>query len=286
MILIVYNIFDYVRRRKYDPIVLFVAIIVLFSWAMYFNSVLTACGAYDLECNKIIYLEDMHSMRYQFGAIFLTELFLIFILVRLQIPNWVVFGIIGINVISRLWIDYVRMEFIFKNKIELEWVIFPILIAISSFFIIKYLKNDFGRIIIVSLIILTIFIFVPQVVDGLRIYQAEYWDNIKNTLYESPASNIFLIDKYNKAFLFPSTYIIYGDKFQHQIKSDSYDELIKNLEDDKNDIVINFDYIVFLCHPAYNECSKDKENISLELIKYGFIEKENAKAGILFQKNN
>jgi len=285
-VLILYNLGKYFRKRNHDVIILYLAIFVLLSWVIYFNTVLTACSAKDLECTDIVHITDLHSMRYQFGTIFLTELFFVFVLVRIGLPNWAIFGIIGINLLSRLGIDYLRMQLIFNKLIELELIIYPILIAIVLVFAMKFLKKDIGRVIIISAIGISIFILVPHVVDDLRVNHAVHWKSVMESVHELPSSKIFLIDKYNKASLFPSTYAIYGDRFQHKVEMGSFPELEKILETQKNNFNDYPDYVVLLCHKAYEGCDEDKRKLSDELIKFNFIEKSNAKRGILFEGRN
>ena len=281
-IIFTYNAMKYVRKKNQDTTILFLSIFVLLSWLLYFNTIGTACHPLDIECDNLIFLRDLRSMRYQDGPIFLTELFFVFILVRLGIPNRIIFGIIGINLVSRLYLDYQgRMEFIFKNYIQVEWLIYPILIAIALFFIVKYLRNDVGRVIVVCIVGGFIFVYVPIIVDDLTVFFAVNWKEVREAIYELPSSKIFLISIYDNAATFPSSYIIHGNRFQHEVEMGSFDELNKILQ--SQNIYDNPDYVAFLCQKEYKMCVEDKEKLSEEMMKFNFIVKANAKSGILFE---
>jgi len=141
--LILHNLIKYFRRKETDKIILFLSIFILMTWVAYFSFLATACDVGDRECNNLVQITDLHSMRMQDGPIFLTELFFIFVLVRFGIPNWFIYTIIGINLISRIWLDYTRMIYALRKLLDVEFLIYPIVIVIILFVIIKYFKKRY-----------------------------------------------------------------------------------------------------------------------------------------------
>jgi len=290
--LILYNLIKYFRRKKYDKIILFLSIFILMTWIVYFNLPATACAVNDPECNNVVQIKDLHSMRMQDGPIFLTELFFIFILVKFGVPNWIVYTIIGTNLISRIWLDYTRMTYIFDKSLEIEFLIYPIIVVAILFVVFKYFKNDKGRIIIFSSVGLITFIFIPLVVDDLREFQSPWWSEVRDAVHEVPASKIFLIDTVQGISFsataeqaHPAAYIISGDRFQHEVKNGSFIELENILRED-NLSKEHFDYIAFLCKKSSAECDKTKDALRMELEKYDYIESANAQSAIIFKFRN
>jgi len=287
--LIVYNVIRYFRKRNYNKIILYLSIFILMTWLVYFNIPFTACQSSDPECEQLTHITDLHSMRMQDGGIFLTEIFFVFVLVRLGVPYWIVYGIVLTNLISRLFLDYMRMKTVLIKLLEVEFLIYPIVVVISLFFIIKYVRNDVGRVILVCSVGIIIFAFMPQVVDDLRVFQTVKYAEVRDAVHELPPSKIFLINKYENIDdfagrqTFPVTYPIYGDRFQHEIKVGSFSELENILQMKDEDKMNNFDYIAFLCHQSYQGCSEVKEKLADDVEKFNFIEKANAQMGILFE---
>ena len=197
----------------------------------------------------------------------------------MKIPNIIIYLIIGSNLLSRLWIVYERMP----KHIEVEFFIYPLISVLGLLILWRYWKNQISRTIIISLLVFSIFIVSPQVVDANRALWVPWWHDVVMTIYTLPPSKIFLIDEYDSAKLLPRSYVISGNEFQHEIQKGSYEKLIEILKNKKNNSIEIPEYVVLLCHRHYEDCNKDSKKLTNELNNYNLIQKAISKRGVLLE---
>lgn len=173
-----------IRRRKHDAKITFLAIFILATWFVYFGMPWSA----NWEPGDLYYAQGLMSLRFVEGTLLLTELFLVYILWRLRIPEILILSFIGINLVSRLTILYSQ----FPTAIEYSMVIYPIAIA-TGILLLSHLRRQLPKMICIGIAGFSIFIFAPQVVEQNRDSWLPVRHNAISEIYYIPSSQIFLI---------------------------------------------------------------------------------------------
>jgi len=282
--IICYSIIDYARKGKIDSKILVLSIFVLLTWILYYNTILGA----GFSQGDVQFLEKLMSMRYVEGTIILTELLFVYFLYRIKIPEKIILGVIGVNLVSRFIIVYQALPSrIFIHSPMENPIIISIIIVIIATII---LSITFSRIhptprlfLILSLGVV-IFILSPTIGDHIKENGdwAVGWRNVSMELYNLPTSDVYLITTYGsrKAIGGPVDgfqYFLYGKNFQHLVTTGTEQNLFMNLN--------CVDKISEECkepHRRAYDCNSEMDNLASLLNPYNYkIEKRDTNAILL-----
>jgi len=238
---IIYGIYNYVRKKKLDKPIILIGFFLLITWLQYLITPFSA----GTPNGELEYLKYIQSSRYVLGSIFVTELLLVGILWKLRIPQFAIYSFIIINAVSRYLILIDRLP----STFDISIIIFPILFIVGIFIFGKFVKKFSIRMIILATIILLIFILSPQLVEENRIYWAPEWKNVIASIHYLPPTEIFLMEEPGSNQTWPRVYPVKGDKFQHTIVLLTMDELYSMLNEKSENENIP-EYVTLFCKPS------------------------------------
>jgi len=271
--ILVYSLSKFVKTKKIESILLVISFFVFFTWSAF---IVTPFSAEQVgEDLNFWVFSELHSTKYVIGIIFITELLFAYLLWKLKIPKIIIFSFFGINLISRYWILLTGIPEYFDYTL----IIFPFIILVGLFFLGKFSKSIKPKIIVFSVLAVSVLIASPSMVEANRTDWVPGWHDVVFYLYELPPSEIFLIKepKLEKG-IWERTYPIYGQKFQHSIEIGTQRALEEKLEETSDPP----EYVVKLC--ALNiRCDSVIEKLEMDLEPYGYEIAAIAKNGILLK---
>lgn len=258
--LIIFTTLNYKKTGKFNLTLFLICGFVLLSWILYFATPYSA----GHEEGSVSYLEQLRSSRYIIGTLFVTELLFVFVLYKLRIPTFAILSIIGLYLLSRY---YILLEELPKN-FDFSIIIIPILILIGLYFFRKHVVGFRPRMLLLGSVIISIFIFLPFVVEENRSSWVPMWHNVALAVHELPSSEIYIISEPKRTGeIIVRTYPVYGNNFQHILIIGSQIDLINTLNDPKVQTYPQF--IVELCHPRY-DCKSELKELESDFSSYGY----------------
>jgi len=267
---LVFSALRFIKNKKFDSKLIIISLLILITWTYYLFTPLAASNIANPEGLTMLVGRELFTTRYIFATLFVTELFLYYILWRLKIPNIFIFSLVGINIISRYWILWEG----FQNRFDFSLIIFPLIVLIGIFLFGRRFRKFVPHILLFSALSISILIFSPFIVEENRKNWIPPWDNVILYLQDLPPSEIFLIDigQYDTW-----TYPVYGNKFQHSIEIGNEDSLFNKLSIDEEKVeetgAIQIKnklptYVAKLCR---GECGRPELlKLELELSEYGY----------------
>lgn len=269
--IICYSIINYTRKGKIDSKILFLSIFVLLTWILYYN---TALGAGHLP-GQVHFIENLKSMKYAEGTIILTELLFVYFLYRIKIPEKIILGVVGVNLVSRFFIIYqVLPPRIFLHSPMDNPIIISIIIVIIATIILSITFSrihQIPRLFLIFSLGLVIFILSPTIGDHIVAENKNWahgWRNITMELYNLPTSDVYLITtNYKDGF----QYFVYGKNFQHLVTTGTEKDLFMNLNcvDKISEECEVPQYIVKMCRRNI-DCNSEMDNLVSLLNSYNY----------------
>jgi len=260
--IIIYSIINFVKKKKFETSLFVIASFLFITWIQY---LITPFSAGNPE-GGLAFLQEIQSIRYVLGSIFVTELLIIGVFWRLNAPKITIISFIAINAASR----YLILFNIIPLRFDISLILIPYIMLIGLFFFGKYVSKFSLRIGFLLSVAILIFIFSPQLVEENRSSWLLPWKNISSTIYNLPASEIYLIGESDNWQFYDREYIIKGDKFQHSIVIVTREDLYSILKQE-NEINKSPEYVAMLCRKQFN-CEPELIEFKLELEKYGYVE--------------
>jgi hypothetical protein len=270
----------FLKTKILERRIMFLTFFVLFNWIFYLASPLSA-GATP---HDFVRINDLNSMRYVIGTILLTEVLFTYILYRLRIPSPVIFLIVGLNLISRLWIISLKSVYQQNHTIFLIGVT----ILVGSYFFIKYRERITTKFIVMAVFVFFIFFLSPQMIEMNRTTWVPEYHNVALNTYSLPPSEIFLVSASNPndfSKIWPLTYPVYGDRFQHSIKIGTQESLVDDISSKLNSGNKPVDYVSLLCSKAAN-CESEFHQLYSVLSKSNYQVISSDSHAILLRSEN
>jgi len=242
--ILIFSAVRYLKTKKFEPILVVISGFILLTWVYYFFTPFSAA-----ERLTNIVERELFSTRYIFATLFVTELFFLYILWRLKIPNIVIFAIVGINLVSRYWILWPGISTHFDHS----QIIYPLIVLIGIFVFGLCFRKFVPNMVLLGALSISVLIFSPYIIEEHRESWLGPWQKVIIYLDDLPPSEIFLVK--NKPHI-TWTYPVIGSKFQHSIEIGSEKRLLDKLhivdnESEESGAIENeFDvpeYIVKLC---------------------------------------
>jgi len=287
--IIVFSALQFIKNKKFDPKLIIISLIILITWTYYLFIPFTASLSENPEQLTMLVGRELFTTRYILGTLFVTELFLLYILWRLKIPNIVIFSLVGVNLISRYWILWEG----FHYRFDYSLIIYPLIVLIGIFLFGRRFRKFVPNILLFSALSISILIFSPFIVEENRERWLPPWQKVIFFLHDLPPSEIFLVEgpQYRTW-----TYPVFGSKFQHSIEIGSEKELLEKLplvdseSEESGAIGTEFgvpEYIVKLCPATAWQPGKcgvtDFFEIESKLSEYGYEQVVKENHAILFK---
>jgi len=162
---------------------------------------------------------ELFSTRYIFAILFVTELFFLYLLWRLKIPNIVIFAIVGINLVSRYWILWPRIS----NHFDHSLIIYPLIVLIGIFVFGLRFRKFVPNMVLLGALSVSVLIFSPYIIEEHRESWLVPWQKVIIYLNDLPPSEIFLVENSRYETW---TYPVFGSKFQHSLEIGSEKRLL------------------------------------------------------------
>jgi len=267
--IIIYFILKFFKKKEFDSKIVYLSVYILFTWIVY-SATTWSAGTLSDDLSRI---DNLESLRYVFGTIFLTELFFIFILYKIKTPTKILYILIGINIVTRLSFLYDRFTY------DYSFIVFPIAILIGLYVLNRYSKK-ISRISLITAIVIALFVFAPQIIEENRDRWMPPWNEVVFQLYELPPSEIFVLDDPNDKDIWARTYPVYGRDFQHSVLIGTSTNLIEKILDDTSPPP---DYVAIFCKPSYIECKTKLDGFANEFEFYGYTISAIDEAAILMK---
>jgi hypothetical protein len=241
-VLVVRTFITLIRRKQKPQIEMScLAVFILVSWLLYFKTNFSA-GA---NPGDLFYLTDLASLRYVQGIIGLSELFLVYLLIRIKVPEKLLWGLVGLNLISRLWIMYPRFYPVVNN---VTFILLLIIIVGSLLFAgLSHIRTKWRGIIwgYLALCLLIITIGGPLMIEQNRTNWCPYYKDVWTTLYDLPASRVYVVsDPYGSKYL-KDRFVVSGRHLQHTVVAGSEQDLMNQSGDASSPA----DFIALLRNP-------------------------------------
>ncbi|MCV0393506.1 MAG: hypothetical protein K5790_09505 [Nitrosopumilus sp.] len=263
----------YFKTKHFESNILFLSIFILLGWLIFLITPLSAGPKPD----DFWHIETFNTLRYAVGTIILTEVFFVYFLWKIRIPQLIIFGIISINLVSRLVSFYWQIY----PYLDLSFIIYPIIVSIIILLLKNSLSSKAKVSIIISLMFL-IFVFAPTLVDQQRDTWHWYWNDVIMEVYYLPSSTIALLEEPPRPWSLPPKHPFYGNNFQHTVIHHTEESLLEILQESDNLETKELlpDYIVILCN-KHLSCNDHSFEMSLEFSIYSYKEIFLGKRGII-----
>jgi len=249
--ILIFSAVRYLKTKNFEPKLVVISGFLLFTWVYFLFSPFSASTSANPEGLTTLFARELFSTRYIFATLFVTELFFLYLLWRLKIPNIVIFAIVGINLVSRYWILWPRIS----NHFDHSLIIYPLIVLIGIFVFGICVRKFVPNMVLLGTLSVSVLIFSPYIIEEHRENWLSPWQNVIFYLDDLPPSEIFLVEnsQYDSW-----TYPVFGSKFQHSLEIGSEKRLLDKLpfEDNESEksgaIGTEFrvpEYIVKLCSP-------------------------------------
>lgn len=246
--LILYNAFTYVRRRRLDGTSVSVSLFLLLTWLIF----LFHYGGASHTPDDLVYVERLSSFRYVEGTFILTELFLVYILLRAGIRRALVYAVVGLNLASKTaYLGAISLNVGFGDgmiaelALQIEYLVtrshgldhflpvIPVAAATILALLVYRSRSRLLKATALSAFIMAAFWMAPGVVDQNRDgWLPWYGGAVMETHYDEPAT-IYTVSGSGIGGgqkLWPLTYPWYGINFQHDVVAITLEDIITRLE--------------------------------------------------------
>jgi len=254
--IISYLFSNYIQKRKLEASIMFLAVFILLNWMFYAYTPLTAGHG------GITYIETFTSLRFSEATLILTELFFIYFLYRIGVPEKVLLVIVGINLVSRYLLMYSQLP----NYLDYFILIYPIIIVLGIKFFLPYLKTK-PRMILFPVLLFLVLVYSPYIYDDHRKNGwAEGYYNVIQEIDDLQPSEIYLVGPYNEV---PGNnkYLFSGNNFQHTITVFTEYQFFKKLDQEKIRLA---EYVIKYCFHAREGCINALPVFESKVTPYGY----------------
>lgn len=267
LIVIIYYFRKSLLSKKIEPIPVFLAVFIFITWIIYFYNYAGASNDSGKHLEYIIYLS---SLRYAEGTLFLTELFLVYILWKSKVPLLLILSIVGINIVSKL----IYLYSVLPSYLNYIMLVIPIGISIIIYLTKTKVKITSPKLVLICALAISILIISPQIVEIERTGWAWSWKDVVLKISDLPPSKIDLLSTSINSTVptWALTYFAYGNNLQHSVTVISEEDLTKNLQtsvNSTNKLSVYPNYIVRLCDPNRN-CLSEIKQMALRLSTYEY----------------
>jgi len=284
--------YRFLKTRKIESKILIISSFVLITWIIYFASPFSASN-YNNPLFFIV-INELVSLRFVIGTLFVTELFFIYVLWRLKVPSAFIFAFVGISIISRYWIlndlyrgdfDFAFLVHLYRGNFEFALIMIPIILLVGLFLLGKYSKKFIPNLIVLSILGISVFFFAPHIVEVNREYWNPIWDDVSMYLHDLPPSEIFLIDDNRPTEIYNRTYLVIGNNFRHSVEQGTDSSLIQLLSQGETKEAKFPDYVVKLCTAHYPilDCEQELSEFKSTLEKFDYDSVVEIDRGILLK---
>lgn len=253
--IIFYQILNYKKKRELDSHIIFLSIFIFFNWILFLITPLSA-GRFlsDLQ-----YLQTLISLQYAEAILILTELLFIYFLIRIGIPKNILLLVVGINLVSRIFLLYSQLP----EYIDYFILVYPIAIIIGIKIFLPLLKRK--RIIIFIIFGVLVGISSPYIYDEHRKmgWAQPYYDEVIKEINDMEPKKIILLNREN---IFLPYYFI-GNNNQHSVTMISEHKFNQMMEEGKN---FDADYVINYCRPARMNCETQLGEFESYVKRHGF----------------
>jgi len=256
IIILIYCLMKFIKNRTFESNVIFLSIFIFLTWLLY-SAANWSAGTAPGDFSRIINLE---SIRYHFGTIIISEVFFIYILYRLKIPQKFIFIIVGANIIHRLVWMY---SF---HTLDYSVMAYPAVILIALYLISK-ISTKISKVSLLSFLVIGLFLFSPQFIEEYK--KTEWilpWDDVIFEIYELPASEVFVIEDPDTKKIWARSYPVYGNNFQHNVVMGTEENLVSQIN---SKIGPSPEYVVKLCEIPI-DCKNELKDWAMNLNSYGY----------------
>ena len=275
--------YRYIKTKKIEPKLLVISFLIFVTWALYLISPFSTGAAGGQGDLLYLVLNELVSTRYIVGTLFVTELFFIYLLWRIKVPQVFIFSFVGISIISRYWILFPSLPRFYDYTL----LTILLILVVGMFLFGRYSKKFVPNIIVLSIIGISIFFIVPTVVEDNRA-QSNWlwqWHDIVLYLYLHPSTTVFFLE--DPGNFYSIAYLVYGEKLQHTVHKGSESSLLESISQTEKNQTNYPDYVAALCHPSYlDRCEQRMSKLETSLAKFGYTSIVKMDRGILLQNTN
>lgn len=254
-----------IAKKSNNRNLLFLAIFVFLTWIVYLFHFVGASS----QPGDLFYVKTLGSIRYVEGTVFLTELFLVYILWICRLPRNILLAIIGINLLSRLVYNYQNLPYSQILNLGYLPIIIPMVVAAALLIMRKSSRIKIISIVIFSILIASFFIS-PEIVDKNRAFWIPQWDEVIQKIYYQQPSKIFLAyQTYSDggSEYWTITYPFHGNQLQHSVTVITEKELFSFLNTHNSESYP--DFIVEVCNPNIS-CKIDLTNFATKVKNFNY----------------
>jgi len=254
-----YFLFRFFKTKNNLQTLLIISFFLFLTWNLFLITPFTAGQVGGLE----FWVDsELRSTRYIIGTIFITELFFVYLLWKLNTPKILIYSFFGINILSRYWILFTGIP----RWFDYSMLIIPFLILIGLFLLGKFSRNFQHKILVLTVLCISGLIISPSMVESNRAGWIPWWQDVVFYIHELPPSEIFLIKEPERGNdIRARTYPVYGTNFQHIVKIGTQSELEEMLEGQYEPP----EFVVKLCKPKL-QCDSIIEKLEMDIKPYGY----------------
>ena len=265
-----YSSWIFFKKRKLEYALLFLGLFIFFNWVIYFNTPLSAGpGGSD----SIKWIKTLVSLKYVEVVLILTEIFFIYFLYRIGIPEKILFLVVGLNILSRILLLYLQLPSYFDYLI----LIYPIMIILALTILWQHIKKTELRLIILGSLGILVFISSPNIFEEHREKGwALFYDDVIKKIDGLPAKKIYLLDGPNYMYLFK------GNNFQHTIEHTNSEIFGKKLIENDD---FRPEYFIKICKQGRTRCT-ELLTIQDQYSQFGYIKTASDSHAALFKIKN
>lgn len=258
-------------------------ILIMGAWLLYFNSGWSA-SAYNQDMG---YLRDLNSLRYVEGLAVLTDVFLVFLLWRTDVPRMALGALLAVHLSVRLILLYSHTFYsrmIFHANFEMLMLAFPYVFVLALLGLGRRITRTNARLAVLAFGVSAVFVFSPYLLESNRMHWVSVYNDIIFETYDSEGSEIALIARPTNSFSH-AAYLFSGENFRHDVavvtETEFYDRN-GELYFERAGSYMRPDHIVTVCDPP-EDCSKYLQGLADAMSDYGYFIRLLTDRGIVMQ---
>ena len=281
--IVIYNMAAYAKKRRFDRISVAVSLFLLLTWLIY----LFHYGGASHVPGDLAYISTLASLRYVEGTFIITELFLVYALLKARVRPVLIYVVVGINLAAK--ITYLGSRSLyggFSNDIAGDLVLragyfvarsqdldyfLPVVPVVAVAFLTLLVYRSKSRLLkatTLSALIMAAFWTAPGVLDQNRQEWLPWYNgSVMHVHYDEPATIYTvrgeLVGGGQK--LWPLTYPWKGNAFQHDVEVIQLDGILERLESGGPPP----DHLVALCNPN-EDCESDFREMESAFAGFGY----------------
>lgn len=258
-----YTVFTKIKYQRFEKYLFALPIFVFGSWLLYFATPWSASH----NPGDLVYVSSLASLRYIEGGIIITELFFVYILLRLRVPQKIILIPIFVHLISRLWYLYNNLP-LYSNYDVIAYLIIILILLLLIKNKIQIWQPKAG---VIFFIVISFFIFSPILVEENRGEWIPWWKNVVGEIYSLDSSDVLLIIEDGNFNYRNSKYPLYGDRFQHNVITMTEEKFRDEIDLIRSESMLKQkpEYIIKLCDPNF-ECKPELKKFASRISMYNY----------------